>query len=75
MNAIFRENFLNWLYRLPKSFFGNGDHLKKKGEMNMKKQIYKAMGWVSLVVGVVLFIIPGLPGIPFLLLSSYLFSI
>ncbi len=41
----------------------------------MKKQIYKAMGWVSLVVGVVLFIIPGLPGIPFLLLSSYLFSI
>ncbi|MEZ4274272.1 MAG: hypothetical protein WBO24_10730 [Nitrospirales bacterium] len=41
----------------------------------MKKTFYNFMGWLSLVVGAVLFIIPGLPGAPILLLSKYFFSI
>lgn len=53
---------------------GLNDHPQKKGEANMKKTIYNFMGWVSLIVGAVLFVIPGLPGTPVLLLSSYFFS-
>lgn len=47
----------------------------KKGGINMSKSFYNFMGWLSLVVGTVLFIIPGLPGAPILLLSKYFFSI
>lgn len=47
----------------------------KKGGVNVKKTFYNFMGWLSLVVGAVLFIIPGLPGAPILLLSKYFFSI
>lgn len=47
----------------------------KRGGVNMKKTFYNFMGWLSLVVGAVLFIIPGLPGAPILLLSKYFFSI
>ncbi len=54
--------------------YGN-DITPKKGEVNVKKKLYNFMGWVSLIVGAVLFIIPGLPGTPILLLSKYFFSI
>jgi hypothetical protein len=55
--------------------YSTGGSPKKKGGMSMKKAICSFMGWVTLVVGVVLFIIPGLPGAPILLLSKFLFSI
>lgn len=51
------------------------DNHPQKGGVNMKKTFYNFMGWLSLVVGAVLFIIPGLPGAPVLLLSKYFFSI
>ena len=41
----------------------------------MKKAIFNFMGWLTFVVGVVMFIIPGVPGAPVLLLSKFLFSI
>ena len=50
------------------------DQARKEGEANMKKSFYQVMGWVTFVVGWILFIIPGLPGAPVLLLSSYFFS-
>jgi len=37
----------------------------------MKKTFYHFMGWVTFIVGWVMFIIPGLPGFPVLLLSGY----
>jgi len=40
----------------------------------MKKAIYHLMGWMTLIVGWIMFIIPGLPGAPILLLSGYFFS-
>ena len=40
----------------------------------MKKTLYHVMGWLTFVVGWVMLIIPGLPGIPVLLLSGYFFS-
>ena len=40
----------------------------------MKKPFYQFMGWVTFIVGWVMFIIPGLPGFPVLLLSGYFFS-
>jgi len=54
--------------------YGLNDHHQKKGEANMKKTVCNFMGWVSLIVGAVLFVIPGLPGTPLLMLSSYFFS-
>ncbi|WP_447965371.1 hypothetical protein [Nitrospira sp. Ecomares 2.1] len=61
-------------------FLGGSDcvrerHHPKKGGVNVKKKFYNFMGWFSLIVGAVLFIIPGLPGTPILLLSKYFFSI
>lgn len=48
---------------------------QERGGINLKKVIYKVIGWVSLIVGAVLFVIPGVPGAPILLLSKYFFSI
>jgi uncharacterized membrane protein YbaN (DUF454 family) len=50
------------------------DRPKEEEGANMKKSFYQVMGWVTFVVGWILFIIPGLPGAPVLLLSSYFFS-
>jgi len=55
--------------------WGWGDEYHKQGGINMKKAFFNFMGWVSLIVGTVLFIIPGLPGAPILLLSKYFFSV
>jgi len=41
----------------------------------MKKTIYRAMAWVTLILGVLLVIMPITPGIPLLILSGYLFSV
>jgi len=41
----------------------------------MKETFYRVSAWVSLIVGVVFFVIPVVPGIPLLFLSAYLFSL
>jgi len=38
------------------------------------KSVYWKAGYASMVVGAILLPVPGVPGIPFLLLASYLFS-
>ena len=38
------------------------------------KSGYWKVGYASMVVGVVLFAVPGVPGVPFLILSTYCFS-
>jgi hypothetical protein len=38
------------------------------------KSRYWKVGYVSMVVGVAMFAVPGVPGVPFLILSSYCFS-
>lgn len=49
-------------------------HYPQKGGVHVKNKFYNFMGWISLIVGAVLFVIPGLPGTPILLLSKYFFS-
>ena len=41
----------------------------------MKEAFYRVSAWVTLIVGVVFFVIPIVPGIPLLFLSWYLFSL
>ena len=38
------------------------------------KSVYWTVGYASMVVGVAMFAVPGVPGVPFLILSTYCFS-
>jgi hypothetical protein len=38
------------------------------------KPVYWMVGYASMVVGVAMFVVPGVPGVPFLMLSTYCFS-
>ena len=38
------------------------------------KSGYWMVGYASMVVGVAMFAVPGVPGVPFLILSTYCFS-
>ena len=50
---------------------GSTDALQTGGPV---KSGYWTVGYASMVVGVVLFAVPGVPGVPFLILSTYCFS-
>jgi hypothetical protein len=50
---------------------GSTDVLQADGSA---KSDYWKVGYASMVVGVALFAVPGVPGVPFLILSSYCFS-
>lgn len=59
--------FLN----MAKSSPGSTDALQTGGPVQSG---YWKVGYASMVVGVVMFAVPGVPGVPFLILSSYCFS-